>query len=60
MKEYIIISKERNRPNPIKTQYSGNLDKDGIIKFFGLHHSDVEWYRISEIALIEEKENGKD
>lgn len=33
MKEYIIITKERNRPNPIKTQYSGNLDKDGIIEF---------------------------
>lgn len=54
-----VTSKERKATHPIITTHSGKLDKNGIIDFFGLHHSDVEWYRIEEIVLIEEQENIK-
>lgn len=54
-----VTVKERKSANPIITTHSGQLDKAGIIDFFGLHNSDVEWYRIEEIIQIEEHENVK-
>lgn len=54
-----VTCKERKATHPIISNYSGKLDKSGIINFFGLHHSDVEWYRIEEIILIEEQDNIK-
>lgn len=57
MRHWIITTKERKHPHPFRTEHHGNLDKDGIIEFFGLHFSDVEWYRIEEVVLVEEKEN---
>ncbi len=59
MNEWRITIKERKSSAPIITTHHGNLDKEGVIEFLGLHHSDVEWYRIEQIILIEEKENHK-
>ena len=52
MRHWIITTKERKQPHPIRTEHHGDLDKDGIIEFFGLHFSDVEWYRIEEVILV--------
>lgn len=43
---YIVRIKERNRPHVIETEYIGNLDKRGIIDFYGLENPDVESYTI--------------
>lgn len=50
MRHWKIIIKETGRPKPIETQHHGNLDRHGVIDFFGLDNCDVEWYRIEEIT----------
>lgn len=50
MKHWKITIKEIGRPKPIVTEHHGNLDKQGLIDFFGLTESDVEWYKIEEIT----------
>lgn len=52
-----VTVKERGSKHPIATTHNGNLYKNGVIDFFGLHNSDVEWYRIEEIITIEEHIN---
>ena len=32
-----------------ETTYSGPLSREGVIKFFGLHMPDVEWYEVEEV-----------
>lgn len=43
---YIIRIKEWNNPRIIETEHVGNLDKRGVIEFFGLEQPDVESYTI--------------
>lgn len=50
MKHWKITIKETGRPKPIVTEHHGNLDEQGLIDFFGLTESDVEWYKIEEIT----------
>lgn len=50
MRHWKIIIKETGRPKPIETQHHGNLDRQGVIDFFGLDNCDVEWYKIEEIT----------
>jgi hypothetical protein len=32
-----------------ETKHIGNLDKDGVIEFFGLKDNDIMWYEVTEI-----------
>ena len=32
-----------------ETTYIGPLSREGVIKFFGLHMPDVEWYEVEEL-----------
>lgn len=34
---------------PIETEHHGNLDREGVIKFFGLREPDVAKYEVTEI-----------
>lgn len=43
---YIVRIKERGRDYFIVTEYIGNLDKRGIIDFYGLENDDVQEYTI--------------
>lgn len=49
-KHWKITVKETGRPKPIVTQHHGNLDRQGVIDFFSLNESDVEWYTIEEMT----------
>lgn len=46
MKTYNITVKEVGNPNPLHPSYTGDVDEDFIIEFFGLNKPDVEWYKI--------------
>ena len=48
-RHFKIITKEVGRDNPIETKYIGDVDRAYLIKFFGLHERDVEWFRIEEL-----------
>ena len=48
-RHFKIITKEVGRDNPIETKYIGDVDRAYLIKFFGLHERDVEWFRIEEV-----------
>ena len=37
------------RDNPIETEFIGDVDRAYLIKFFGLHERNVEWFRIEEL-----------
>lgn len=37
---------------PITTIYRGDLDYEGVKKFFGCDEPDVEWYKIKEVKNI--------
>lgn len=49
-KHYKIIIKEVGANAPIETEYCGIIDRKGLITFYGLNNSDVEWYKIEEIS----------
>lgn len=46
MTHYIVRIKERNNPYIVETEHIGNLDKQGIIDFYGLEQPDVESFTI--------------
>lgn len=48
MKTYNVTIKEVDNPNLLHPSYTGDVDRDFIIDFFGLNESDVEWYKIEE------------
>lgn len=48
-RHFIITIKEFGNDKLLKTEYTGNIDHNGLIKFFGLHNPDVEWYIIEEV-----------
>lgn len=52
MATYNITVKEVGNPrllHPSYTSYTGDVDEQYIIKFFGLKESDVEWYKIEKV-----------
>lgn len=47
---YTITIKEKNKPRPLRTSYSGKeVTEEYLIEFFGLKEPDVEWYKIQRI-----------
>ena len=44
-----IITKEVGRERPIETEFSGDVDRAYLIKFFSLREPNVEWFRIEEV-----------
>lgn len=48
MKTWKITIKEVGNPRELHPSYTGDVDRDFIIEFFGLNESDVEWYKIEE------------
>ena len=48
MKTWEITIKEGGNPNLLHPSYTGDVDRDFIIEFFGLNEPDVEWYKIKE------------
>ena len=56
---YEITIKETGREKPVSTEYHGFINHEGLVSFFGLKESDVEWYDIREITgQQEEKPEG--
>lgn len=48
-KKFKIITKEVGHEDPIETHFTGDVDKDYLIEFFGLKEPDVEWFKIEEV-----------
>lgn len=48
---WIITIKEVNSDHTIETEYLGNIDRKGLIDFYGLEEPDVEWYKIEELPF---------
>ena len=54
-KHFKITVKEVGVVNPVETEYHGYIDRKGLIDFFGLNNSDVEWYKIKEFTNLSKK-----
>lgn len=48
MKKYKVRYREVGSDRIGETTYKGSLSREGVIKFFGLHMPDVEWYEVEE------------
>ena len=48
MRTWKVTIKEEMCDKPITTTYRGDLDYEGVKKFFGCDQPDVEWYKIEE------------
>ena len=48
-KKFKIITKEVGREKPIETHFTGDVDENYLIEFFGLREPDVEWFKIQRI-----------
>ena len=48
-RRFVVTIKERGNVNVLRPEYSGNVDEEFLIGFFGLNKPDVEWYKIEEI-----------
>ena len=48
-KKFKIITKEVGREKPIETLFTGDVDENYLIEFFGLREPDVEWFKIQQI-----------
>lgn len=48
MRHFKIRIREVGSDHIIETEYHGNLDRAGVIDFYGLKNPDVEWYQIIE------------
>ena len=49
MTTYNITVKEVGNPRLLHPSYTGDVDEQFIIKFFGLKEPDVEWYKIEKV-----------
>lgn len=47
-KTWVVTIKEVMCEKPITTTYRGEIDYEGVKKFFGCDQPDVEWYKIVE------------
>lgn len=45
-KHWKVTIKEVGNEKPIVTTYHGTIDLQGVVDFYGLKESDVEWYKI--------------
>lgn len=43
---YIVRVKKHDNPKPMEIEHVGDIDKKGIIAFYGLEEPDVESYTI--------------
>lgn len=50
MRKYIVRFREVGSSRVGETTYSGPLSKEGVIEFFDLDGSDVEWYEVEEVT----------
>lgn len=48
MNKYKVRYREVGSDRIGETTYMGSLSREGVIKFFGLHMPDVEWYEVEE------------
>lgn len=48
-RHFKIITKKVGWEHPIETEFSGDVDRAYLIKFFGLREPDVEWFHIEEV-----------
>lgn len=48
-----IRLKERTTGHICTPEHIGYLDRQGVIKFFGLDEPDIEWYDIQEVPYNE-------
>ena len=55
-KHFKITVKEVGVVNPVETEYHGSIDRKGLIDFFGLNNSNVEWYKIKEFTNLSKYE----
>lgn len=46
-----IKIKEVGKDDILETEYLGNIDRQGLIDFYGLNNDDVEWYEINELPF---------
>ena len=51
MKHWEAKIKEKGNSHILRPSYYGDVDKEYLIKFWGLNEPDVEWY---ELNLIED------
>lgn len=49
MATYNITVKEVGNPRLLHPSYTGDVDEQFIIQFFGLKDPDVEWYKIEKV-----------
>ncbi|MCM1075957.1 MAG: hypothetical protein NC411_01190 [Bacteroides sp.] len=50
MRHFIVQIREVGRSHIIESEYKGEIDRKGIIEFYGLKQPDVEWYNIIEVT----------
>lgn len=48
MKHFTAKIKEHGNDHILTPSYTGDVDKEFLIKFWGLNEPDVEWYTIEE------------
>ena len=48
MRKFNVKYREVGSDRIRTTSHTGNLDKEGVIEFFGLNGSDVDWYEVAE------------
>lgn len=51
MKHWEARIKERCNPHIVTPSYYGDVDREYLIKFWGLNEPDIEWY---ELKLVED------
>lgn len=49
MQHFKVQIREVGSDHIIESEYVGNLDRKGIIEFYGLNNPDVVWYKIIQI-----------
>ena len=48
MKHFTAKIKEQGNSHILTPSYTGDVDKEFLIKFWGLNEPDIEWYTIEE------------
>ena len=49
MKTFKATIKEKGNDSLLHPTYTGDVDEEYLVKFWGLDNDDVEWYKIEEI-----------
>lgn len=48
MKYFEATIKEKGHDSILTSSYCGDVDKEFLVKFWGLNNDDVEWYELIE------------